>query len=111
MMQPPDFSKAKTPEELNRIAEDYLRESRAWGLWMRRCSTNLRVLWVYWIVGSWVLGLQILTLLLMEHTPHITVVFLYCTWLTFGFFVRGKLQDIARECGGIWVNGDFTVPK
>ena len=111
MIQPPDFTQAKNVEELNRMADDFLKSSKAWSLWMRKSGVNLHVLRFFWIVGNYAIPAEVLGLkILGAHVP-IHVLLVYAVWLTFGFFVRGRIQDIARECGGIWVNGDFTVPK
>ena len=110
-MNPPDFSKAQTHEELNQMAEDWLTESRAWNRFLTSCPISLKSLHFLSVVGNWALGVQLLGIALMGLPMHVSCLFIVAAWVSFGFLVRGRIQDIARNCGGIWVDGDFVVPK
>ena len=93
------------------MADEWLEASKIYSLFMQRRSLTLQTLHLYAVVGNWFMGIQLLGIVLMGLTPHPVTLFIYAGWVAMGFLVRGRIQDIARECGGIWTDGDFTVPK
>lgn len=111
MITAPDFSKAKDHEELSQMAEEWIANSQAWTKFVGLCPLSLHTLYVYCVTGTWFFGLNLMVMALTGIPLQAVFFMLFSVCVVLTLWVRGRIQDIARECGGIWYAGDFMIPK